>query len=40
MLVFGGANEFTNRLAEAVDMFSTVYHSGRTKKKRASSRRL
>ena len=34
MLVFGGANEFTNRLAESVDMFSTVYHSGRTKKQK------
>ena len=34
MLVFAGANEFTNKLAEAVDMFSTVYHSGKTKKQK------
>lgn len=37
MLVFGGANEFTNKLAESVDMFSTVYHSGKTKKQRAAA---
>ena len=32
ILVFGGANDFTNQLAEANDPFSTVYHSGKTKK--------
>ena len=34
ILVFGGSNEFTNKLADATDTFSTVYHSGRTKKQR------
>jgi superfamily II DNA or RNA helicase len=34
ILVFGGSNEFTNKLAEATDTFSTVYHSGKTKKQR------
>ena len=34
MLVFGGSNEFTNKLADATDTFSTVYHSGKTKKQR------
>ena len=28
ILVFGGSNEFTNRLADATETFSTVYHSG------------
>jgi len=34
ILVFGGANAFTNELAEANEPFSTVYHSGKTKKQR------
>ena len=34
ILVFGGSNEFTNKLADATDTFSTVYHSGKTKKQR------
>ena len=34
ILVFGGANEFTNQLAEANDPFATVYHSGKTKKQK------
>ncbi len=34
MLVFGGSNEFTNKLAEATDTFSAVYHSGKTKKQK------
>jgi superfamily II DNA or RNA helicase len=34
ILVFGGSNEFTNKLAEATDTFSTVYHSGKTKKQK------
>ena len=32
ILVFGGDNEFTNKLADATDTFSTVYHSGIRKK--------
>jgi len=34
ILVFGGANAFTNELAEANEPFSTVYHSGKTKKQK------
>ena len=34
ILVFGGSNEFTNKLADATDTFSTVYHSGKTKKQK------
>ena len=34
ILVFGGSNEFTNRLADATETFSTVYHSGIRKKAR------
>jgi|TARA_R100000030_G_scaffold82453_1_gene65264 superfamily II DNA or RNA helicase len=34
ILVFGGSNEFTNKLADATETFSTVYHSGKTKKQR------
>ena len=34
ILVFGGSNEFTNKLAEATETFSTVYHSGIRKKAR------
>ena len=34
ILVFGGSNEFTNKLAEATETFSSVYHSGKTKKQR------
>lgn len=34
MLVFGGSNEFTNKLADATETFSTVYHSGKTKKQK------
>ncbi len=34
ILVFGGSNEFTNKLADATDTFSTVYHSGIGKKAR------
>ena len=30
--MFGGDNEFTNKLADATDTFSTVYHSGIRKK--------
>ena len=32
LLVLGGSNEFTNKLAEATDPFSAVYHSGVRKK--------
>ena len=34
ILVFGGSNEFTNKLADATETFSTVYHSGKTKKQK------
>ena len=34
ILVFGGSNEFTNRLADATETFSSIYHSGRTKKQK------
>ena len=34
LLVFGGSNEFTNKLAEATEPFSTTYHSGIKKKAR------
>ena len=34
ILVFGGSNEFTDKLAEATETFSTVYHSGKTKKQK------
>jgi len=34
LLVFGGANAFTTQLAEATEPYSTVYHSGKTKKQR------
>jgi superfamily II DNA or RNA helicase len=34
ILVFGGANAFTNELAEATEPLSTVYHSGKTKKQK------
>tara|TARA_R110002073_G_scaffold96591_2_gene222988 strand:- start:10041 stop:11210 length:1170 start_codon:yes stop_codon:yes gene_type:complete len=34
IIVFGGANAFTNELAEANDDVATVYHSGKTKKQR------
>ena len=34
ILVFGGSNEFTNKLADATETFSTVYHSGKTKSKK------
>ena len=32
ILVFGGDNEFTNKLADATEPFSTIYHSGIRKK--------
>jgi|TARA_R100000081_G_scaffold17729_1_gene7281 superfamily II DNA or RNA helicase len=32
LLVFGGSNEFTNKLAEATEPFSATYHSGIRKK--------
>ena len=34
ILVFGGANAFTDELAEATEPLSTVYHSGKTKKQK------
>ena len=34
ILVFGGSNEFTNKLADATETFSSVYHSGKTKKQK------
>ena len=34
ILVFGGSNEFTNKLADATETFSSIYHSGRTKKQK------
>ena len=34
ILVFGGANAFTDQLAEATETLSTVYHSGKTKKQK------
>jgi len=34
ILVFGGSNEFTDKLADATETFSTVYHSGKTKKQK------
>ena len=34
MLVFGGANAFTDTLTEAVQPFALAYHSGKTKKQR------
>ncbi len=37
ILVFGGSNEFTDKLAEATETFSTVYHSGKTKKTKRES---
>jgi len=37
LLVFGGANDFTNQLAEANEPYSTVYHSGKTKKQRTKA---
>ena len=34
ILVFGGSNEFTDKLADATETFSVVYHSGKTKKQK------
>ena len=35
--MFGGDNEFTNKLADATNTFSTVYHSGIPKKARTKA---
>ncbi len=37
MLVFGGANAFTDELCEATQPFSVAYHSGKTKKQRENA---
>ena len=34
MLVFGGANAFTDTLSDAIQPFALAYHSGKTKKQR------
>ena len=37
ILVFSGANDFTDRLAESVDPLAVVYHSKKTKKQKTSA---
>lgn len=37
MLVFGGANAFTDELCDATQPFSVSYHSGKTKKQRENA---
>ena len=37
MLVFGGANAFTDELCDATQPFSVAYHSGKTKKHRENA---
>ena len=37
MLVFGGANAFTDKLTESIQPFGLAYHSGKTKKQRTTA---